>query len=43
MAVLEVGAEAPGFSLPDHTGTIRSLDELASGKRLALILFRGRW
>ncbi len=32
MALLEVGAKAPAFSVPDQEGRTRTLDE-----------FRGRW
>ncbi len=40
---LEVGAKAPGFSLPDHNGkTVSSAEWLTRG-RLVLCFFRGRW
>jgi peroxiredoxin len=36
--LIEVGAEAPDFSLPDHTGQVVSLKDFA-GKRLMLAFY----
>lgn len=36
---LEPGAKAPAFSLPDGTGRVHSLADLAEGKRAVLIAF----
>ncbi len=33
----------PDLSLPDHTGSVRSLSELADGDPLILHTFRGHW
>jgi hypothetical protein len=40
--VIAVGAEAPGFSLADHTGAAVSLDHVV-GKPLVLVFYRGFW
>ena len=41
--VLQVGAKAPQFELPDHDGkTVSSADLLANG-RLVVCFIRGRW
>jgi peroxiredoxin len=41
--ILPVGANTPGFELPDHDGkTVSSSDLLAKG-RLVLCFIRGRW
>ena len=37
------GATFPDFSLPDHTGTVRSLSELQGGDPLILTLARGHY
>jgi peroxiredoxin len=41
--ILQVGAKAPAFELPDHNGkTLSSSDPLGKG-RLVLCFIRGRW
>ena len=37
------GATFPDYSLPDHTGTVRSLSELQGGDPMILILSRGHF
>jgi hypothetical protein len=37
------GASFPDYSLPDHTGTVRTLSELQSGDPLILTLARGHY
>ena len=39
----EVGQVAPDFSLPDSSGSTRSLSELAKSGPLVLIFYRGHW
>jgi len=40
---LAVGARMPGFSLPDHNGTVVSSADLLGRGRLVVCFFRGRW
>ncbi len=40
---IQIGKEAPGFSLPDPTGTAHSPSELRDKKDLVLVFFRGSW
>ncbi|MBV9269156.1 MAG: redoxin domain-containing protein [Acidobacteriaceae bacterium] len=37
------GERAPDFCLPDVTGTLRRLSELASDGPLVLLFYRGWW
>lgn len=41
--ILQVGAPAPGFELPDQDGTMLSSASLLSRGRLVICFFRGRW
>lgn len=34
---------APDFALPDSTGAMRRLSDLAAGYKLILIFYRGYW
>ncbi len=36
-------AAAPDFTLPDHTGTPRTLSELHGPRGLILVTYRGHW
>ena len=38
-----VGEAAPDFSLPDTSGTARSLSELTKDSICVLIFYRGHW
>jgi hypothetical protein len=40
--VVAVGAEAPAFALPDHTGATVSLGDFA-GRPLVVVFYRGFW
>ena len=40
---LEPGDRFPDLDLPDHTGRVRMLSELAGGDPLALVFSRGWW
>jgi peroxiredoxin len=40
---LPVGAKAPAFELPDHTGKTVSSSNLLAASRLVLCFIRGRW
>jgi cytochrome oxidase Cu insertion factor (SCO1/SenC/PrrC family) len=37
---LQIGAKAPGFTLKDHNGTERSLDEFLVKGKVALVFYR---
>lgn len=39
----EIGREAPEFTLPDSTGSARSLSELVADGARVLIFYRGHW
>lgn len=39
----EVGAIAPDFTLPDHTGVPTRLAEVRSGGPVFLVFYRGHW
>jgi peroxiredoxin len=39
----DVGRHAPDFTLPDSTGTLRSLGSLVAARSLVLLFFRGHW
>jgi peroxiredoxin len=41
--ILQIGARAPAFELPDHDGKIASSSDLLLNKRLVLCFIRGRW
>jgi len=41
--ILPVGANAVGFELPDHDGTVVSSSDLLAKGRLVLCFIRGRW
>ena len=41
--ILQVGAHAPSFELPDQDGTMVSSTSLLSRGRLVICFFRGRW
>jgi peroxiredoxin len=40
---LDPGELFPDVDLPDHTGRVRSLSELAGGDPLAVVFYRGWW
>jgi hypothetical protein len=40
--VIQIGAPAPSFRLPDQSGRERSLEE-AAGRPIFLVYFRGHW
>jgi peroxiredoxin len=42
-SMLQVGALAEDFTLPDSTGASRTLSSLLSGESLLLIFYRGYW
>jgi len=39
----DIGHRAPDFTLPDSTGTPRSLRALVASGPLVLLFFRGHW
>lgn len=39
----EVGAIAPDFTLPDHTGALTHLAEVRVGGPVFLVFYRGHW
>ncbi len=39
----ENAAEAPGFSLPDHEGTLHTLAELLADGPAIVVFYRGYW
>ena len=39
----DTGCRAPDFTLPDSTGTPRSLGSLVGARPLVLLFFRGHW
>ncbi len=41
--VLKPGDAFPDIALPDHTGTVAPLSEVAGGKPLLLAFYRGHW
>ncbi len=41
--ILQVGARAPAFDLPDHDGKLISSSDLLEKARLVLCFIRGRW
>ena len=42
-SALPIGAQAPGFQLPDQTGTLVSLASLTVNGAAVIFFFRGRW
>ncbi len=43
MARVEVGQEAPDFTLPDPAGTDFTLSALRGEKNVLMVFFRGAW
>jgi len=41
--LLNAGEIAPDFELPDSTGTLQRLSDLASQGSVVLLFFRGHW
>jgi peroxiredoxin len=39
----QAGEIAPEFTLPDSTGTLRTLTQLVSERPRVLIFYRGQW
>lgn len=39
----DVGSHVDDVKLPDSTGCLRSLSEIAGGRALVLIFYRGAW